>query len=591
MPFRSLLLTVLLLGCFLASPARAQEPSARAFVIPEGVVGVGRQFVVNVEVSGAQTFEREPPAPDLSSFAQFLGSSTQSSVRMVNGRTSVSITIQYRFQALSEGTFTVPAVPVSVADRSLSTSPLELTISASAPQGDDVVSAIGPDDLFITAEASTSSALVGEPVIVEYRIWTRLDVTRFGMARVPEPEGFWVEDLTRSGQPEVEQLMRDGRQYASAVIRRIALIPTSAGPRTVEPIGLEAEVRLRGTRDPFESFFGRRSLFGGGAVTTTVLSNPLSIDVAPLPPGQPEPFTGVVEASLDRDSVDANGAATLTVRVTGEGNLRAVPPPVLDLPEDFEAFPPEIDESMRETASGLAGTKTFEYVLIARAPGRREIPPIRLGYFDRGSGEYGVALSDPLTLTVAGTVAEGSAPFARGGVTQLREDIRFIRLGGLELRRSGGSVFGGAGFWMFFLLPLAATGGAFALRRHQDLLEGDVAYARGRRAGRVARRRLAEARRLAAEDDPRAFYGEVARALRGLIADRLNVAEAGLLTSELDASLGRAGVDDATRASLRDCLEHCDRQRFAPSGSGGEERSRILEQASELMVALDRRLR
>jgi hypothetical protein len=591
------LVAVLLLMVPLAAPTAAQEPTVRAFLTPGSAVGVGRPFVLNVEVGGTQAMEREPQAPELE-FAQYLGSSTQSSVRMVDGRTSVTLTVQYRYQALDEGSHTIPPVDLVAAGRTLTTEPLEVTVAAAPPasaRGDDGMG-LGPNDLFITAEASKRSLLVGEPVLVEYRIWTRVDVTNFGMTSVPEPEGFWVEDVTPTGQPEVEQRTRDGVPYASAVIRRVALVPTGAGERTVEPIGLEAQVRIRSGRDPFDSFFGRSSFFGTTTVPTTVLSNPLVLDVAALPPGRPEPFSGMVgslrvEASLDRDSVEASDALTLTVRLSGDGNLRAVPQPELGLPDDFEIFPPEVDETIGATSSGLSGTRTFEYVLIPRAPGTREIPPIRFGYYDLAAGGYRTAESAALPLTVTGTAVDGSGALRRGGVEQLRRDVRFIRLGPLELRRTGGTLFGAPAFWMLFLLPLVAVGGALALRRHQDLLEGDVAYARGRRASRVARKRLAEARRLAPEDDARAFYAEVARALRGLVADRLNLAEAGLRTAELDDALARGGVDEPTRRGLRETLDRCDRQRFAPPGAGAGERSRFLEEAEELMTTLDGRLR
>jgi hypothetical protein len=138
---------------------------------------------------------------------------------------------------------------------------------------------------------------------------------------------------------------------------------------------------------------------------------------------------------------------------------------------------------------------------------------------------------------------------------------------------------------------MAAMAGAVALRRHQDLLAGDVGYARGRKAGRVARKRLAEARRLGEADDARAFYAEVARAVRGLVADRMNLAEAGLQTADVEAALASSGVDEETRAEVRRCLEHCDRGRFAPPGADSEERSRFVERVTELMTALERGIR
>ena len=139
--------------------------------------------------------------------------------------------------------------------------------------------------------------------------------------------------------------------------------------------------------------------------------------------------------------------------------------------------------------------------------------------------------------------------------------------------------------------PLVGIVGSVALRRHRDLLEGDAAYARGRRASRIAKKRLAHARGLAGSSDARAFYAEVARALRGLAADRLNVAEAGLQAGELEARLRERGVDEATVGEMMACLDHCDRQRFAPpSGDPGEE-ARFLERAGSLMSTLDRAIR
>ncbi len=577
----------------------------RAYLSPGVTVGVGAPFVLNVEISGTQQLDAEPELPDLSAFAQYLGSSTQSSMQVVNGRRSVSLTVQYRYQALAEGSYRIPGFAVAAGGRTLGTEALELTVSAGAPPGGappagappggpaaGAAGAVGPDDLFITTDVSRTTVRDGEPLVVEYRIWTRVDVSAFNFTRVPEPEGFWVEDITPAGQPEVEQLTRNGQQYASAVIRRVALVPTGVGARTIEPIVLEAQVRVR-RDDPFDRFFGR-SLFGGTTVPAGVVSEPVTITVEPLPAGAPEPFSGIVgalevTAELDRDSIEANGAVTLTVRASGDGNVRAIPAPELDLPSDFEVFPPEVSETVRPLGAGLSGAKTFEYVLIPRAPGRREIPAVRMGFFDAEAGDYGVAASEPLGLTVTGAPVQGPGAAARGGVAELRQDIRFIHLGA-SLRRPPAPLFGGSAFWIFALLPLAGVAGAVAVRRRRDLLEGDVAYARGRRAGRVAKKRLALARSLSESEDARAFHAEVARALRGLVADKLNLAEAGLQTEDVRTRLSSFGVDERVVGGLVECLEHCDRQRFAPPGSDPHARGRLLERAGALMADLDRSL-
>jgi len=479
----------------------------------------------------------------------------------------------------------------------MTTDPLRVIVSsAPSSSGADadpqaVENGVGAQDLFVIAEATKKRVRDGESFVVEYRIWTRVDVGSFTFTHVPEPEGFWVEDITPEGQPQVEELTRNGQSYTTAVIRRIALVPTGPGERRIDPVVLDVQVRVRRT-DLFSGFFG----LGTEVVSTAVVSNPLTFQVEPLPPGRPEPFSGVVgrlevSAGLDRDSVDVNEAVTLRVRVSGDGNIRAVPNPVLDLSTDFEVFPPDVSESVQAFGRGLSGEKTFEYVLIPRAPGERKIPEISFGFFDERAGEYRTATAERLALKVTGVAQVGPIQLVRGGVLQLREDIRFIHLGTASLRPRGRILFKGAAFWMFALLPLAGIAGAVALRRHHDLLEGDVAYARGRSAGRIAKKRLAHARRLALGRDVRAFYGEVARALRGLVADRLNLAEAGLQASELTARLVARGVGDTTMDEIRGCLEHCDRQRFAPPEVDPEEKARFLERVAHLMMDLDRAMR
>lgn len=594
------------LAAFLAAggePAGAQDVSVRAFLTPDAV-GVGRTFVLNLEIAGAQNVDSEPQLPDLSDFASFLGSGTSTNMQIVNGRTSVSLNIQYRYQALKEGTFRVPPVRVRVAGEDHATEPLQLTVTAGQPSGqggaEDRPDAgeISSEDLFLTAQASKARVREGEPLVVEYRIFTRVDVSTFSFTSIPEPRGFWVEELPLPEGPRVEQVTRGGVQYASAVIRRVALIPTGPGDRTLEPLGIEAQVRVRRRGlDPFEDFFNldRSSLFGT-VVPAGVLSNPVEITVDPLPPGRPEPFSGVVgelslTASLDQDSVDANDAVTLTVTARGRGNVGAIPDPALDLPPDFEAYPPEVSDTVWRAGDGLEGRKTWRYVLIPRAPGRRTIPAIGMGFFDTGAEAYRTAGTAPLPLMVTGEAPEGPPAGARGGVANLREDIRFIHLGTAGLRRRGDSPFRDWAFWALFLLPAAAVLGSLALRRHQDRLERDPAFARQRRAGRVAKKRLARAREMAGEGSNREFYAEVARALRGLVADKLNMAEAGMQLREMADVLRARGVSPEVIGEIADCLEHCDRQRFAPPEADAREEARFLDRVARVMTELNREVK
>ena len=213
-----------------------------------------------------------------------------------------------------------------------------------------------------------------------------------------------------------------------------------------------------------------------------------------------------------------------------------------------------------------------------------------VAYFSPAAGSYRTTTAPAIPLSVTGEAPPTTTGGIRTGVETLRQDIRFIRLGSPRLHRSTAHPFGSAAFWIVALLPLFAVTGAMGLRIHQDRLSGDVAYARGRRAGRLAKKRLAEARALASADDAKAFYAETARALQGFLADKLNIAEAGLMTDAVRRELIARGVGADVATEYLACIEHCDRQRFAPSDGGTPEHERFLERSGTVMTALDAEL-
>lgn len=135
-------------------------------------------------------------------------------------------------------------------------------------------------------------------------------------------------------------------------------------------------------------------------------------------------------------------------------------------------------------------------------------------------------------------------------------------------------------------LPLVAVGGAWGYRRQRDRLEGDVAYARHRRANKLARKRLARARSVLSSDTQREFYAEVGRALQGFLGDKLNLAEAGLIKENVRRRLVERGVPESVADEYLDCLDTCDRQRFAPIDASTEDMTAFLNRSEQAMAGL-----
>ena len=549
------------IGAGVAAPfdIAALQLEAHASVTPS-VVPLNGQFTLEVEVRGTNRIDVEPSLPDLGDFSRYIGRNSSTSMQMINGVTTVSLIIQYRYWAIREGTFEIGVVEVEAGGQVLRTRPVTLTVSTAGASaggggGPQDPSVVGPDDLFIVTEVNKARVYQNEAIEVSYRLFTRVNVTSFNLVDLGESEGFWVEEVPGPQNPQVEQRVRGGQPYTTAVVRRVVLFPAGPGTKTIESLSVEASVRVRRqARSIFDDFFGGGSLFGS-QVPAVVVSNPMEVEVLPLPvEGRPQSFTGLVgrlnvSASIDRSSVETNDAVTLELIVEGEGNLRGLAAPIVDFPGDFEAFPPEVTETIDRSGSRVRGSKTYTYALIPRSPGEKTIPPVEMSYFDAESGLNATSASEPLRLEVTRDAVIG-VPIGWAGVETLREDIRFIQIGPPSLGALGGSLADAPGFWIVALLPLVALVGALVLRTHWDRLEGDVAYARGRRAGRVAKKRLGQARRVMSGGDARAFYAEVERALRAFLAGKLNVAEAGFMAEVAEAELRGRGVRRQTRRSI-----------------------------------------
>jgi hypothetical protein len=96
---------------------------------------------------------------------------------------------------------------------------------------------------------------------------------------------------------------------------------------------------------------------------------------------------------------------------------------------------------------------------------------------------------------------------------------------------------------------------------------------------------------MAGGEAPREFYAEVARALRGLVADKLNMAEAGMQLREVRGTLQERGASDQVVQEISACLDHCDRQRFAPPEADAQEEARFLDRVARVMTELNREVK
>ena len=600
----------LLAAVLISGPVGGQDPAVRAF-LDRTSVAVGERFTLSVEVSGGGVFGAgEPRLPSMEEFAAFLDSGSSQQFRLVNGRASMSRTFKFYFQATREGEFEIGAVQVQLDGKIHKSAPLRIHIGRGGrpvPTPPGRGRPTGPAsqaDLFVRATADRERVYRNQALVVTYKIYTGVRISSYGISKQPETAGFWVEDYPQPRQPHTEGEVIGGRRYTVARIKKMVLFPTGAGEKEVGPLVLECRVQTRGRSwDPFGSRDPFRGIFSGDIfgreVTRQVASNPLRVEVLPLPrEGRPPEFQGAVgdfsiSGQLDKSEVKANEALSFKVRISGSGNLAGLSEPRIEFPSSFEVYPPKVEQQIRRDPGGISGEKTFEYVLIPRRPGPVRLGPVQMAYFDPASDAYRISRAPEVPVNVApgDQLAEAAeAGLSRQEVKLLGQDIRFIKIGSGPFHKVGDSILTVTGFWIPFSLPLLCLLGAVGYRRHQMRLKGDVAYARARRARRVSRKRLAQAQVHLDQGAGQEFYPAVGQALTGYVADKLNVAQAGMVSQEVKESLRARGVSEESLAGYFDCLRICDLKQFAPSSSGREEMRDLMAGAREALTRMEQEL-
>ena len=556
-------------------------------------VAVGEAFRVEFALNAYPdkgTFK----APSFDGFDVIAGPAESSgqSIQIVNGAMTKSInyTITYVLLPQAAGNVTVGAAEVTVDGTVYRSNALPIEIvnegkspgaggTQSRPREDsspDVTAQnqIAKDDILLRAVVSRTSVYKGEPLRVTFKLYERVPVVGYNDVKFPSFNGFWAQELNTDNARRPREPF-NGTVYETLVAKEYLLYPQQAGTLVIEPAELTAvaQVVVPGRRnvDPF---------FGGGPdfvnVPRKVQSPRINIAVKPLPAGAPASFSGAVgsftmDAVLPQERLAANSAATYTVKISGTGNLTFVQAPKLTLPASFEQYNVKTTESINTSASGISGYRQFEYPFIARAEGAYDIEPIEFTYFDPQRVQYVTLKSKPLTLEITPDARGGGDAVVMQGrgmskeeVKMLGQDIRFIKLGGAQLRSERVPFIFSAAYWILLLGVLALFTMIYVALRKQIRESQNVALVRGKRANKVAVQRFRAAKRYMEEQNRHAFYEEMLRALWGYMSDKFNIPVANLTKENVREELHKRGVSSEDSQRFTDIITRCDEAQYSP---------------------------
>lgn len=566
-------IAALLLYILAFVPAYSQDARLKITVEAPSEVEAGSGFqVVFVLNQEADHFS----GPDFKGF-EILGGPGYAESRFtstINGKQTreVRITYTYAVKASNPGTYTIAPAYVRIGKTTYKSKATPVNVIGNTPQERSNASPEEPGgDLFIQNSLSNRKPYKGEVVILTQKLYTRLAIQNIGRPRLPSFNGFWAEPIETSNY-QVKQEQFNGKLYNTIILNRTLLIPQRTGSITIEPSSVMIQRVVERTVN--------RQLWSGVIqqvvreyVDNEIRSSSLTLQVKELPSkGQPSSFRGAVgnftlEASMPENTVEAGEPFELRVRINGSGNLKLLDAPLLQLPDDLEAYPPEISDKVNTGLSGMSGYRDFSYLIIPRDTGIWEIPGVEFSFFDPDGARYVQRLTGKLSVTAINPKngkKYNTANMGKEDVKYFGRDIRYISLTyatppGISLN---------PGSWPHLVLlaaPLLLFLGILLFYRKRVRLHADKDKMRALKAKSVAEHRLKQAYKALQENNDTMFYSAMLDALWGYAADKLGLKLSELNRGRVKEILEGKGVDTETMQLFSGLIDDCEFSKYAPS--------------------------
>ena len=108
--------------------------------------------------------------------------------------------------------------------------------------------------------------------------------------------------------------------------------------------------------------------------------------------------------------------------------------------------------------------------------------------------------------------------------------------------------------------------------------------------GSIFELRLAAANSLFKSEDPE-FFAELAKAVQSFIADKLNIASAGIIIEDIKEDLLKGNIDEELIKEAGNIIDECNMARFSPEKLNKEEMGNILKRGRELIIKLEKKFK
>ena len=353
-------------------------------------VVVGNSFTLTFRLDNADIRNIDFPDFDKAGFKVLQGPYNETRYSNVNGKKTTSESYVFELSPKKEGELTIGSSKV-VTSRGKVMKSKSLTVKAvksnTGSYEDDKNSNLPPalaGKVLFKMVVDKKEATIGEQIVVNFKLYTQIDLMNIEFAKEPEFKGFTVKYRpVRDYDAQIEVV--NGRQYAVKTIYSTYLYPQKAGNLKIDPAVVNI---VQGSL----SYYSNPKVY-------TLSSNKLNIDVISLNK-TPKYFSGAVgnfsmKVEVEKTNITTDNIVKMDVIINGIGDANQINEIKIFYPkhktEPFETFPPKITE-LQEVYADFGNDKggdkkKFQYKLNPLATGEFVIKPTFI-YYDSKKRDF-----------------------------------------------------------------------------------------------------------------------------------------------------------------------------------------------------------
>ena len=385
-------------------------------------------FTITVTIQG-ERLRSYDAFPDFTGMTK-RGTSSSSRTNIVNGQVSTSQSITMTYAPTQQGTFTLPPFEMEVNGKKYRSPGKQVKIGPAAQRQQRNTSPFGhdpfdnffggqqpaakefvdiEDDAFIALINSKNEVYVGEGFTTTLAFYLAdnnrapLQFHELGkqlsdILKKVRPANCWEENFdieNINGEP----VTINNKGYTKYKIYQGTFYPLNSETIRFPSVGLEM-IKYKVAKNP--SFFGQNRQEG----FKTFYSKAREVKVKELPPHPLQDAVSVGDYRLNENisasQIQTGQSFSYDFNVYGEGNISSVNKPEITNRENFDFYPPNIQQNINRRSGRVTGSKSFSYYGIPNEPGTYKLSDYFNWIFFNPKTEAYDTLSSEMSITVVG---------------------------------------------------------------------------------------------------------------------------------------------------------------------------------------------